>query len=183
MSHDAPLDHLNSAEKSPQLRQCWERLWVGGRNEGRQEVCFCCQVPVLLVRGRATHLLELCYSRVKLGAEDLISPRSQLGSPHSSKSRAGGPPLAHASPWPAARQAMGKGCVSGAQSEAACDCRACCLVPAVCPGFCWQMVTGKCLLEGLAPSMGSGMCSQIWAQQGFFACVNIRKQKPDAGKY
>lgn len=170
-SHCAPLDPLSSDEKPSQLGQCWERLWPGCSNEGRQEVCFLARCLSSWWGESNSSAFELCYSRAKLSVEDLVpqGPREVALTP----ARAGDP----------ARQAVGKGCFRCSKWSCTRLCRARCLVPTVCPAFCWWMVTGECLLEGLAPSMGSGMCSQIWAQQGFFACVNIRKQKPETGKY
>lgn len=39
-------------------------------------------------------------------------------------------------------------------------------------------VAEQFLLGGLAPCIGSGMRSQVWAQQEALACVSVRKQKP-----
>lgn len=104
---DLLLDHLSSDEEIT-IAQAVLGEVVDGRQQGRQAR------GLLLLSGACPpgeresnpSALELCYSSVKLGVEDLISPGSQLGSPDSSKSRAGdlGPcqPLA-------ARQAVGRG--------------------------------------------------------------------------
>lgn len=68
--HAAPFDYLSGDEQSPRPGWCWQRLWMADSNEGRQ-VCFCCQVPVFLVRRAAPPLFSCATAESNSVPEDL----------------------------------------------------------------------------------------------------------------